>query len=115
MLFAVIATTDGARLHADRTDRGMINVATGAVLMTEAVIALLHCQMLDAKRGVAEVTLRHTLLAAFLVTLFAKDCLCCQLPTARTFVETIQTEGFAAAIALKEAWADSPPAFAASD
>jgi hypothetical protein len=90
VFLAMIQPTDGARLDADRTDHyGVVvclDVAGGQVGVTEAVMALVFCgKMVGAEEGVAEITLTHTLFAAFFATLGAEDGVGGKLPAARTF------------------------------
>lgn len=119
MLLTIIATTNGAWLDADRANGGVdrvSNVTLGKVLLTELMFAArLHRQMIAAKRGVAEVTLRHTLLAAFLAALGTDNGVGGEFATAGTIFETFQAKGFAAAVELIEAGANPPPTFATSD
>ena len=116
MILTVIEIADGARLHTDRADRRIVNVAVGLVLAAKMVVTLrLLGQVICAKGGVAEVTARHTLLAAFLATFTAVDCIGSKLAAAGTFTQTIEAKCSAASIELVEAGANLPPTLTAGD
>jgi hypothetical protein len=121
MFFTMIKPTDGAWLHTDRADGrtlgvGLGKVACGKMLVAKLVFAAFLCrEMVGAKSGMAEVAMAHALLAAFLATLRTSDGIGGKLSTAGTFIQTFQTIGIAAGIALEEAGADLPPTFATCD
>ena len=67
--------------------------------------------MIGAKGLVAEVTVPHTMLAAFPAALGTGDGVGDELAAARTLFETIQTIRSAARIDLVEAWPHQPATF----
>jgi hypothetical protein len=110
VFFAMIMPTNGTWLYTDRADRSIVDVTGRKMLVTKLVCATcLRREMVAAKHRVAKVALPHALFTALLATLATGDCVGGELSTARTFVKTIQTKGFAAAVALKEAGADLSP------
>jgi hypothetical protein len=111
----MIAPTDGAWLDTNRTDRHVIDVTFGKMIVAKAMVALLCGQMVSAEQRMAEITLPHTCFAALFATLGAMAGFNRKLSTAWTFIQTFQTERRAVAVALIVARTDLSPAFAASD
>lgn len=113
---AVIAVADGAGLHADRADGRVVDVTSGNMLVAQLVFAArLRREMVGAERLVTEVTLAHAIFTPLFATLHTGNGVGGKLPTTGTFLQTIQTIGFAAGVALKEAGANLSPADATGD
>jgi hypothetical protein len=64
---------------------------------------------------VAEVTLPHALFAAFFAALGTANSIGGELPAVGTFLKTVQTKCFAAAVALIKARSNFAPTFATGD
>jgi hypothetical protein len=112
----MITPTDGAFFDTDRANCRIINMAPGKMLLTKLVFATcLRRQVVAAKGGVAEITLRHALLAAFFSALGTGNGVGGEFATTGTIVETFQAKGLATAIELIETRANPSPTFATGD
>jgi hypothetical protein len=81
-------------------------MASGAVLLAEAMLTRLRGQVVGAEGGVAEVALPHARTAAILATFGAGQRVGGELAATGTFFQTIQAKGLPAFVTLIEARAD---------
>lgn len=116
VFFAMIEAADGTGFDTDRTHGDIVEVTRRLMFATEAMFAIaLGGEVIGAEGGVAEVTLAHTLFAAFFTTFRTDDGVGGELPAAGTFGEAVEAVGFAATVTLIEAGADIAATFGTGD